>query len=154
MQCPLVQEADGGDVGHALGDGQVVGGEGLPIRGEQVQRAQHLAAQPERYCVAVAEPARQCPLREHRPPAAGVGQVHVGDHLPRGEAVQAGAFRSLELEELEQPGGLVGVGDDLQVAALVVEHQAGGVGVDQFHAALGEHLEELDDVEVLHQGVR
>ena len=57
-------------------------------------------------------------------------------------------------KSLQQPRGLVGVGDDLEVAALVVEHQPGGVCVDQFDAALGQCLQELDDVELLHEGVR
>jgi hypothetical protein len=36
---------------------------------------------------------------------------------------------------------------------LVVQHQPGGVGVHQFHATLGEDLQEVDDIELVNQGV-
>ena len=59
----------------------------------------------------------------------------------------------LQFEELQQARGLMGVGDQSQIAALVVEHQPGGIGVDQLHAALGEGLQQVHHVELLDQGV-
>jgi hypothetical protein len=92
-------------------------------------------------------------LGEDRPPGAGIGEGDVDDRPAAGEAVQAGALLALQLEQFEQPGGLVGVGDHVQVPALVVEHQAGRVGADEFDAALRQHLQVVDDVERIAQGV-
>ena len=74
----------------------------------------------------VANPVSVAAAANTRPPAPRVGEVDVGDGLAGGEAVQAGALVVLQLEQLQQPGRLVGVGDHLQAAPLVVEHQPGG----------------------------
>ena len=99
----FVQEADGGNVGHPLGDGKLVVAEPLRADGEEVQRADHLTAQPERQSVARGEPLPACGLGEYRPPVGGGRQVDVGDDSAGGEAVQARALLPLQLEELQQP---------------------------------------------------
>jgi hypothetical protein len=121
--------------------GEMVVAERSPSGAEQVQGADHLPSQPQRHRVGGAESDLACGLREDRPPVRGGGEVDVGDDLAGGEAVQAGSLLLLQLKELEQSRGLVGVRDQSQVAALVIEHQPRGVGIDQLHAALGEGLQ-------------
>ena len=127
--------------------------ERAPSGAEQVQRADHLPPQPQGHRVGGAEPDLACGPGEDRPPVRGGGEVDVGDDLAGGEAVQARPLLLLQLEELQQARGLVGVRDQSQVAALVVEHQPRGVGVDQLDAALGEGLQQVHHVELLDQGV-
>jgi hypothetical protein len=150
---PLVQQADRGDVGEALHDGEMVVGEGQSLDREQVEGADDLVAEAHRHGVGHAEADVAGGVGEDRPPVLGRAQIDVRYGLTGGEAVQAGAFVPLQFEQLQQVRRLVGVGDHLQGAALVVEHQAGGVGVDQFDAALGQDLQEVEDVELLDQRV-
>jgi hypothetical protein len=69
------------------------------------------------------------------------------------EAVQAGTFVGLQLEQFQQSGAFGGAGQDLQAAALVGEHQAGRGRVQQFHAPLGQLMQDVCDVVVVDQGV-
>lgn len=41
----------------------------------------------------------------------------------------------------------------MQATVLVGQHDPGGVGVEQLHAAVGQRVQEVDDIEVGHQGV-
>ncbi len=87
----LVQQADGGDVGQSLGDGEMVAAERSPSGAEQVQGADHLPPQPQGHRVGGAVPDVEGGPGEDRPPVGGGGEVDVGDDLAGGEAVQAGS---------------------------------------------------------------
>jgi hypothetical protein len=82
------------------------------------------------------------------------GQVG-DDHLCAGaEALQAGAFVVLELEELQQAYLFVGGGHDAEFAVAVREQHPGRTGAEHAHAAVGEQAQEVDQVEVGDQVVR
>jgi len=53
----------------------------------------------------------------------------------------------LQLEQLQQPGGLAGGGDHAQLAARLRQQQPGGGDVQQLDAAAGQHVQEIDHVE-------
>ena len=59
----------------------------------------------------------------------------------------------LDLEQLDHLGALVGGGHQLQAVVLVREQQTGRACLDEVGRVRGQHLEELDQVEVVHQGV-
>jgi hypothetical protein len=87
-------------------------------------------------------------------PAVPLGvQVLGDDRLSGPVAVEAGAFLVLELEQLKGAGPLAGGRHQLEVAARVGEQQAGFDGVEHFGGPRGEHVEELDHIEVVHEGV-
>lgn len=60
----------------------------------------------------------------------------------------------LELEEFEQSGPFVGGGHELQLAVGICQQQADGGDVDELGCPNGHVAQELDQVEVVHQGVR
>jgi hypothetical protein len=72
---------------------------------------------------------------------------------PSPEAVQAGTLVVLQLEQLQQPGGLAGGGDHAKLPARVSQQQPGGGDVEQLHAAVGQHVQEVDHVEAGDHGV-
>jgi hypothetical protein len=120
---------------------------------EQVEGADGVPPQPQRDGVHGREALGERPLGEPRPAVGGGGQVRDGNRLARGEAVQAGAFVGLDLEQLQQPG-LLGRGrDHLEPAALVGEQEPGRDGVEQADAVADELVQQLDDVVVVDQGV-
>jgi hypothetical protein len=69
------------------------------------------------------------------------------------EAVHAGPLVGLQLEQLQQPGPLGGGGDHLQRAVLVGQQQPGGRDAQQLDTSLGERVQKVDHVELVHQGV-
>ena len=75
------------------------------------------------------------------------------DRLSRGVGLHARALVALQLEELEETGFLAGSGDDPRIPVGIDEQNARGIGVDEFDAPIGEHRQEVDDVEVVDQGV-
>ena len=87
------------------------------------------------------------------PALAAAGEVIRGDGLAGAEAVQAWSLVVLQLEQLDQLGCLAGGRRDAQLAARVGEHHAGRGRGEQADAAVGEHVQEVDDVEVGHHGV-
>ena len=99
---PFLQDADGGHVGQRLPEGQVGVGQRAGAAVEQVQRADRLAAQPQRQRVHRPEPAG---LRdrggEHRP-LVGDGEVGHADRGGGAVAVQAGSLLVLQLQQLHQ----------------------------------------------------
>ena len=70
-----------------------------------------------------------------------------------GVALDARALVGLQLEELQFAGLLGGGGQQAQLVERVGEQEAGGRDVEQFGAALGELGQQVDDVEVVEQGV-
>jgi PPOX class probable F420-dependent enzyme len=75
-----------------------------PVRPEQVQRADDLAAQPHRQRLHGPEPRLRGGVREPGPALVRAGQVGGGDGLAGAEAFQAGPLVVLQLEQLQQPG--------------------------------------------------
>ena len=73
---------------------------------------------------------------------------------PADEALQARTLVSLELQQVEHLARLVGGRHEAQLAAMVGQHQADGVRVADDGDVLRQALEEQDEVEVVHQGVR
>jgi hypothetical protein len=59
----------------------------------------------------------------------------------------------LELEELEKLGALVGCGHQPEPSRVVSEQQTGGTEVRELRVPAGGHLEEVDQLEVVDQGV-
>ena len=86
-------------------------------------------------------------------PALVGAQVGARHGLAGPEAVQAGSLVALQLEQLEQPGGLAGGGHHAQFPARVGQQQPGGGDVEQLDAAAGQHVQEVDDVEIGDHGV-
>ena len=86
----------------------------------------------------------------HLPPTARSGAL-TGCPLP--VAVQAGTLVGLELEQLDQPDGLVGGRDELQGVPVVGHQQSGRVGGEQRHAVGGQGVQHVEHVEVGHQRV-
>ena len=88
--------------------------------------------------------------RGQRPAAAQVGHRH---RLAGAEAVHAGALVGLQLEQLQQPGPFRGGGHHLQRALLVGQQQPGRGDAQQLDAPLGQHVQEVDHVEVVDERV-
>ena len=82
--------------------------------------------------------------------ASRLGHAH---RLPAAEAVEARALVVLELEQLEQADLLARSGHDAELPAGVGEQHPGGGHVQQLGAPRGEQVQELDDVELVHQAV-
>jgi len=59
----------------------------------------------------------------------------------------------LELEQLEQVRLLAGGGHDVEQAGLVGQQDAGGAGIQQRHAPVAQHGQQVDDVELVDEGV-
>jgi hypothetical protein len=149
----LVQQADGGHVGQRLADADVRGGQGARIGAEQVQRADDLLPQPHRQGLHGGEPGLAGGRREPRPPRRRGSQVRGGDGPAGPEAVQARTLVVLYLEQLKQPGGLARGSHQAQLTARVSQQQSGSGDVQQLHAAVGQHVQEVDHVEPGHQRV-
>ena len=129
------------------------GSKGPGAGAEEVQRADDLLAQPHRQGLHGGEPGLLGGGREPRPALRRGGQVLGVDGLAGPEAVQAGTLVALYLEQLKQPGGFAGGGHHAQLTARVSQQQPGGGDVQQLHAAVGQHVQEVDHVEVGDHGV-
>jgi hypothetical protein len=68
-------------------------------------------------------------------------------------AVQARTLVVLQLEQLEQADLFAGRRHHSQLASGIGEEDAGGVDVEQLDAAVGQHREQVDDVELSDEGV-
>ncbi len=97
-QAALVQQADRGNVGQRLPDAHVGGVKGARAAAEQVQRADHLIAQPHRQRLHGREPGLPGSGREPRPALRLGVQVRRRDRLAGPEAVQARTLVVLQLE--------------------------------------------------------
>jgi hypothetical protein len=148
-----VQQADGGDVGESLADADGGEVEGARVGAEQVQGADDLLAQPHRQGLHGGEPGVAGGGGKPGPAPCLGGEVGNGDGLAGPEAVQAGSLVALQLEQLEQPGGCAGGGDDTQVTARAGQQQPGRGDVQQLDAAAGQHVQEVDHVEPGDHGV-
>ncbi len=91
--------------------------------------------------------------RGHRADGVAGGDVGDDDGLPGAVAVQAGALVVLDLEQLGDPRLLGGGSHQLQRPAGVGQQQPGRVDLQQLHAPLGEHVQELHQVKAADQGV-
>jgi hypothetical protein len=80
--------------------------------------------------------------------------VHLRHRLPGPERLQARSHLVLQLEQLDQSRRVGRGGHGLQPAAFVGQHDAAGVGVHEVHGALDQRVQELDEVELVHQRVR
>jgi hypothetical protein len=129
----LVEDADGGDVGHRLGESLVGSGQAGGLVGEQVEGAQALVAKSHRYAVGGGEAGLQGGGGEVRPASGGAGQVVLGDGLTAAPAVQARAVFVLHFEQLDEMHSFARRSHCLQLPA----------GVNQYQASLG-HAEHLD----------
>ena len=89
------------------------------IGAEQVQRADDLLTQPHRQGLHRGEPGLPRGGHEPRPARCRRGQVRGLDGLADPEAVQARTLIVLQLEQLKQPGGLVGGGHHAQLTTRV-----------------------------------
>ncbi|MFC7624346.1 hypothetical protein [Microlunatus sp. GCM10028923] len=79
--------------------------------------------------------------------------VEAAVQLARPVAVQARALLVLQFQELEQ-AGLLGRGrHHAQHAAVVGQHQAGPLGIEQVGAPGDQFVQEFDDIEVADQAV-
>ena len=69
-------------------------------------------------------------------------------------AVAAGPLVVLRLEELDRHGRLAGGRHHPQGSVDVGQEEAGGRGLEELDGAFGQKDHEIDDVEVVDQGVR
>ena len=148
----LMQQADGGHVGQRLANLDAVCVEGTWGGAEKVERADDLVAQPHRQGLHGGEAGLSGGGGELGPALVST-QVGGCDGVPGAEAVQAGPLVALQLEQLKQPGGLAGGGHHTQFSARIGQQQPGGGNVQQLGAAGGQHVQEVDDVEVGDHGV-
>ena len=79
--------------------------------------------------------------------------VDVGNDSTGVETVQARSCVTLELEELEILGPVAGRGNDLQMSVLVAEDDARRVRAEELDAAVGQSVQEVQGVELVHEGV-
>ena len=100
------------------------------------------------------EPCADCVWSEQRPALPGGVQVHIDHRGPQSVTVAARSLVGLNLKELQQAGPLVGGGHGHQRAALAGQHDADGAHIEQLDTAGGQDLQEVDDIEVINQGVR
>jgi hypothetical protein len=149
----FVQQADGGDVGESLADADGGGVEGARGGPEQVQGADDLLPQPHRQGLHGGEPGVAGGCGEPWPVTRLGGEIGSGDGLAGPEAVQAGPLVALQLEQLEQPGGLAGGGHHAQFTARVGQQQPGRGDVQQLDAAAGQRVQEVHHVEPGDHGV-
>jgi hypothetical protein len=120
---------------------------------EHVHRADGRIAQAQRQRERRLETSLEGRGREQRP-AAGRGlQVLLLDPLPGTEGVQARAFLSLELEQLQQAHGLAGGGHQPEAAGRGSQHHPGGRHPQQADAPVSQPGQQIDDVVVIDQGV-
>ena len=88
--------------------------------------------------------------RGQRPADGQVGDRH---RLAGAEAVHARTLVGLQLEQLQQPGAFRGGGHHLQRVLPVGQQQPGRGDAQQLHAPLGQHVQEVDHVEVVDERV-
>ena len=119
---------------------------------EEVQRPDHLGTQPHRHRVYRGEADLGGGGGEPRP-AAGGGQVGDRDRLAGAEAVHARPLVGLQLEQLQQPGAFGGRGHHLQRVLPVGQQQPGRRDAQQLHTSLGQHVQEVDHVEIVDESI-
>ena len=90
---------------------------------------------------------------EARPPVGGGGEVGNRDLLPAVEAVEARTLGVLELGQLDEPRVLARGTDVLQAPVVVGQEHACGALTADVDGVGGDGVEELDEVEVVDQGV-
>lgn len=90
---------------------------------------------------------------EARPATVGGGEVLVHDREAGPVAVQAGALLGLDLEQFEHPHRLTRGRRHPTLAAWRRQHDPGCLHVEHLDAVVSETGEEVDDVEVVDQGV-
>lgn len=149
----VLEDGDGGDVGQRPGGEDLVGVQRPGAGSEQVEGADDPVPQPHRDGVHRPEPGRQCHRPEVGPPAVRDGKVLVHGHQTGPEAVRARALLGLQLEQLHDPHRLTGGRHHPEFAFGRHNHHAGGGDVEDLHAPVGEQREQLDDVELVDQGV-
>ena len=88
--------------------------------------------------------------RGQRPADGQVGDRH---RLAGAEAVHTRALVGLQLEQLQQPGPFGGGGHHLQRVLLVGQQQPGRRDAQQLDTPLGQHVQEVDHVEVVDERV-
>ena len=144
---------DGGDVGQRLGGGDVGLVHLCRLGVEQVEGADHVAAQSHRKGVHGVKPSSMRLGGEARPATVRRRQALVDDRLTGPVAVEARALLGLQLEQLEQVNRLAGRGHHPQVALERGQQQSGGSDVEHLDAPVGEPGQQLDDIEVGDQRV-
>ena len=90
---------------------------------------------------------------EPRPSLRFGAQVGSADRLACPEAVQTGTLVVLQLEQFEQPDRFAGGGHHPKLPARVGEEQPCRRHVEQLDAAISQHVQEVDHVEISHHRV-
>jgi hypothetical protein len=154
VEGPMLEDRDRRGVGERLGNEHVLRIEGSGIGTEEIERPDDLLAETDRQGMNRAIAGVQRDRDESWPAAEAPRKVLVDHGLAGAEAVQAGSFPGLKLKQFndsqlvgrrrQDPQGAVGCG----------EEQPGGRGVEELDAAFNQRLGHVDDVEVVHKGVR
>jgi hypothetical protein len=92
-------------------------------------------------------------VRRELGPAVRRREIGVDHRLHGPHAVQAGALGEPQLGQLELPARVVGGGHEPQLAAVVGQHDAHGIGPAHQGRVLAQRRHEVDDVEVGDEGV-
>jgi hypothetical protein len=122
--CPLLQNADRGYVRERLGRSHVRLAECSGTGAEEVQRPEHIRAQPHRDGMHRCEPALGS-LRGELWPSTRLGRKVGNEHgRAGGDALQAGTLVDLQLEKLQEPGLLTGGGQHPHATSLIGEKQS------------------------------
>jgi hypothetical protein len=148
-----MQDADGGHVGHGLGQRLVGLGQAGGASGEQIKGAEAVVSQAHRHGVDRGEAGVEGRQSEMRPAGLGFGEVVLADHLSSAPAVQTRAILTLHLDQFEVAHALARGGQCAQLAPRVSQHHSRLGHPQRRHAALGQPEQELDGVIALDQGV-
>ncbi len=149
-----MQDPDRRDVGQRRGNPDVRRVElphGTP---KQIQRTDRRLAQAKRDGVHRREALFERRLPITRPLGRRLADIRHRHHLPGREAHDAGAGLRTQLHEFDETRGLTRRGNDLQVALLIHEEDARRRDVEHPFARLDQGLQEIDDIEARHEGVR
>jgi len=124
-------------------------------RAEQVESADHPAAESERNPVHRPEALLEHCLAESGPAVAEVVDVAHAHRRARVEALDAGTEARAQLHDLDEAALLARRRDDRQLACRAVgQHDARGRRVEQIAAGVDERLQQIYHVVVGHQRVR
>jgi hypothetical protein len=83
-----------------------------------------------------------------------MAKVRIDDRCGGAEGIQARSFVVLQLEEFQHFGVLLRGGHEMEVPVLVGENQTHDAGAGEFGGAQREHVQEVEEVEVVDEGIR
>jgi hypothetical protein len=90
-------------------------------------------------------------LSEGRPALVKASELDIDNGLSTVEAVDAGSFVGLQLEEFETSHGGTRRGHHLEFATRCSQHDPGCVDIERLDTTVAQHGQKVNDVEVFNQ---